>query len=152
MQRKTIASLLTLTISAAVSIYAFAETTAEDAARYRTSVMTTLRGHVGAASMIVRGQVENEGHLVEHARALANSAGELPRLFPEGSNVGESEALPVIWQEPAEFAAAIDKLQQATAAFLAAAESGNQDEIAAKFRDVGGSCRGCHDRFRVAQE
>ncbi|MDH4125207.1 MAG: cytochrome c [Gammaproteobacteria bacterium] len=152
MPRKSIGAILVVAISTTLSIYAFAETTAEDAAQYRTNVMTSLRGHTGAASMIVRGQVEDGGHLVAHARGLASGASELARLFPAGSNVGESEALPAIWEKPAEFAAAIDKLTNATSVFLAAAESGDKEAIAAAFRDVGGSCRGCHDQFRVAQE
>jgi cytochrome c556 len=151
MQRKFFSAIAALAVSSTLSIYAFADTTPEDAADYRSAVMTSLRGHIGAASMIARGLVENDGHLVSHAQGLANAANELSRIFPKGSNVGESEALPVIWEEPEAFAEAIAKMQQATAAFVTAAESGDEEAIGAAFRNVGMSCRGCHDRFRVPQ-
>ena len=40
-------------------------------------------------------------------------------------------------------------MQEATAAFVTAAESGDSEAIGAAFRNVGMSCRGCHDNYRV---
>lgn len=150
MQRKLTAAIAALTATAALSFQALADTTPEDALDYRISVMTALRGHVGASSMIARGIIEDDGHLVSHAKGLAAGAAELSRLFPEGSNVGESEALPVIWEDREAFAEAIAHLEEATTAFVAAAESGDAEAIGAAFRNVGMGCRGCHDRFRVS--
>lgn len=152
MQKKLTAVLAALAVTSVASFQALADTTPEDAADYRMAVMTSLRGNIGAASMIVRGLVEDDGYLVKHAEGLADGAQELDRIFQEGSNVGESEALPVIWEEPEAFAEAIAKAQEATAAFLAAAEGGDQEAIGAAFRNVGMSCRGCHDKFRVADD
>jgi cytochrome c556 len=149
MQRKLKGAIAALAITAVVSIPALADTTPEDALDYRKAVMTALRGHIGAASMIARGLVDNDGHLVSHARGLAAGAREMERIFQEGSNVGESEALPLIWEEPEAFSAAISKMQEATAAFVTAAESGDSEAIGAAFRNVGMSCRGCHDNYRV---
>jgi cytochrome c556 len=152
MHKKTRAMLAAFAATSLLSLQAIADTTPEDAADYRKALMTALRGHIGAASMIARGLVEDDGHLVSHARGLADGARELGRVFQEGSNVGESEALPVIWEEPEAFAAAVAKTEEATAAFLAAAESGDKEAIGAAFRDVGMSCRGCHDNYRVAHD
>ncbi len=149
MRVKIAVCVCSLTVSLGVLPGAVAETTAEDAKDYRAAVMTTLRGHIGAASMHVRGLVDDHGFLAKHAEGLANGAAELKHLFAAGSNVGESEALPVIWEEPEEFAKAIGKAEEATQAFSAAVDSGDREAIDAAFRDVGGSCRGCHDRFRA---
>lgn len=149
--QKLKSAVVALGVLSTLSLHAIAETTAEDAADYRTALMTSLRGHIGAASMIARGLVEDEGYLVNHARGLASSAKELHRLFPAGSNVGESEALPLIWEEPEAFAEAVVKLEQTTAAFVEAAEGGDEEAIGAAFREVGTACRGCHDRYRVAE-
>lgn len=130
-----------------------AETSAEDALEYRESAMTALRGHIGAVSKIVRGLVEDHGFLQKHADALASGAAELKHVFPAGSNVGESEALPVIWENPEAFAAALEKAKHATAEFSKViAEGGDEAAIAAAFREVGGSCRGCHDDFRRSDD
>lgn len=129
---------------------ALADPTPEDAKDYRTSVMTSLRGHVGAASMHVRGLIEDhDGFLAKHAEGLANGAAELKHLFPEGSNVADSEALPAIWEQPEQFAEAVAKAEEATAAFQAAVATGDRAAIGTAFRDVGNACRGCHDQFRV---
>ncbi len=152
MYRKLISILTAVAVTMGFSMYAVADTTPEDAYDYRTAIMETMRGHIRAASMTVRGLVDDRGQLLSHAQGMANSAQEFENLFPEGSNVGESEALPVIWEEPDEFAGAIAMVQEASAAFVAAAESGDAEKIGGAFRELGGACRGCHDRYRVAHD
>lgn len=150
MQNKKACLVMTSIAGIVVLSTALADPTPEDAKDYRTSVMTSLRGHVGAASMHVRGLVDDHGgFLAKHAEGLANGAAELKHLFPEGSNVGDSEALPAIWEQPEEFAAAIGEAEEATAAFREAVATGDRAAIGAAFRDVGNACRGCHDQFRV---
>lgn len=151
MHRKILSLLVSAGLVLSASFAALADTTPEDAADYRGAIMTSLRGHIGAASMIVRGLVDSD-ELLSHAQGLDNSVRELDHIFPAGSNVGESEALPAIWDKPSEFAAAIEKMQAATAAFVTAAEGGDNEAIGGAFRNVGMSCRGCHDNFRVASD
>lgn len=152
LKTNTIATLIAVFTTVAVSTVAIAETTSEDAAEYREAVMTSLKGHIGAASMHVRGLVEGQEFLVKHAQGLANGAAELKRLFPAGSNVKDSDALPVIWEQPEDFAAAIDKAVAATNKLVDAAAGGDKAAIAAAFKEVGGACRGCHDKFRAEHE
>jgi cytochrome c556 len=149
MKNKVAALTAALVAGVVVLPAALAEPTPEDAKDYRLSVMTSLRGHMVAASMHVRGLVEDNGFLGKHADGLANGAAELKHVFQQGSDVDDSEALPVIWEEPAEFAEAIETAQQATVAFQEAVAGGDEGAIGAAFRDVGAACRGCHDRFRV---
>ena len=148
MKRKGIGILAGLAATVVVAMPVLADTTPEDAKDYRAAVMTAFRGHIGAASMIARGLVENDDQLVGHAQGLASSAKELANLWPAGSDVNESESLPAIWEEPEKFAEAIDAMVTATDAFVAAAESGDAEAIGGAFRNVGMSCRGCHDNFR----
>jgi len=150
MQKKNAVPLTAVLAAFAALPTAVADSTPEDAKDYRISVMTSLRGHVGAASLHVRGLVDHDdGFLEKHAEGLANGAAELKHLFPAGSNVGDSEALPLIWEKPEEFAEAIDTAEEATTAFREAVANGDRAAIGAAFRDVGTACRGCHDRFRV---
>ena len=148
MRGKGIGILAGMIVAIGAAMPAVADTTPEDAKDYRSAVMTAFRGHIGAASMIVRGLVDNNGQLLGHAEGLSSSAAELKNLFPEGSAVGESEALPAIWEKPDEFSEAVNALVEATAAFEDAAADGDQEAIGAAFRQVGMSCRGCHDNFR----
>ena len=152
MYRKFLSFTTAVAVMMGISIHAAADTTPEDAADYRIAIMTSLRGHLVAASMTMRGLVDDHGQLVNHARGVANGTTEFAHIFQEGSNVGDSEALPLIWKEAGEFAAAIEKVQEASDTFVAAAESGDSDAIGGAFRNLGGACRGCHDRFRVAHD
>ena len=152
MYRKLISLAVAGAVTLGISIHAAADTTPEDAYDYRSAIMESMRGHIRAASMIARGLVDDNGQLANHARAMAMNTEEFGDIFQEGSNIGDSEALPVIWEEPEEFAAAIAKVQEASAAFVAAAEGGDAETIGGAFRELGGSCRGCHDRFRVADD
>lgn len=151
MTRLLVSAIAVLAATLGLVFSAGAEVSSEDAFKYRQSVMTALRGHIGAASMIVRGIVADDGHLEGHAAGLQSGVAEIHRVFQEGSNVEESEALPVIWENSDEFAEAIEKAEAATEHFYTVvAEGGDGEAIGAAFRDVGMSCRGCHDNFRVA--
>jgi cytochrome c556 len=149
MLKKSVALTVFFTTMLAAPLVALTDTAPEDAKAYRTSVMTSLRGHIGAASMHVRELVDDNGFLRAHAEGLANGARELKHVFPAGSDVDDSEALPVIWEQPEEFRKAIDNAEKATAAFSEAVAGGDNAAIGAAFRDVGAACRGCHDRFRL---
>ena len=152
--RRKLALLAAATLSAlGLSFAVFADTTPQDAFEYRSAVMTSLRGHIVAASKIVRGQVEdNNGFLAKHAQGLANGISEMEYIFQEGSNVADSKSLPKIWEDTAAFNAAIEKAKTATQAFVEVAGSGDSRAIGMAFRDVGGSCRGCHDNFRMSDD
>lgn len=152
MQKKITSRVIVLATTLALIAPVLADTTAEDAKDYRISIMTTLRGHIGATSMTVRGLVDDHGQLAAHADGLANGVAELKHVFQKGSIVDDSEALPVIWEQPEKFAAAIKKSEDATVAFQEAVSTGDSEAIGAAFRNVGMSCRGCHDDFRVAQD
>ena len=149
MLKGSLTLLASVSLTLAGSLVAIADTAPEDAKKYRTSVMKSLGGHIGAASMHVRGLVEDNGFLAVHAESLANGASELKFLFPAGSAVDESEALPAIWDQPEEFKKAVDTAVNATAAFKEAVSGGDKSAIGAAFRDVGAACKGCHDKFRL---
>lgn len=152
MQRKITGMIVGVVVALGASYPVIADTTPEDAKDYRAAIMTTFRGHIGAASMIARGLVDDNGQMLAHAQGLANGAQELKNIFPEGSDVDGSESLPAIWSEPDKFAEAIDAMVTSTAALEEAVEGGDRAAIGAAFRNVGMSCRGCHDNFRKSDD
>ena len=70
--------------------------------------------------------------------------------FPEGTGpeVGKTGAKPAIWQNPQDFAAKLHNFQVAAAAFNAAAASGDVAVTKARFNDLEGACKACHDKYR----
>ncbi len=124
----------------------------ENYIKYRQAVMKAIGGHMGATGQIVRGKVPEDAELALHAQALADLSADLTRLFPEGSDFGETEAKAAIWEDPAKFEQAANTARDATAAFAAAVKGGDSDKIAAARKDVGKSCKGCHEDFRQKDE
>jgi cytochrome c556 len=120
----------------------------ENYIKYRQAMMTAIGGHNGATTQIMRGKVDPEGDLVIHANALAALSSNIPRLFPEGSDFGETKAKDEIWSQWDKFEQAANDAKMATAAFSEAVSSGDADRIAKTFKDVGDSCKGCHKEFR----
>jgi cytochrome c556 len=68
-----------------------------------------------------------------------------------GAEAGKTGAKPDIWQpqNKADFAAKLSAFQKAAALFNAAAASGDMAAAKARFADLGGSCKACHDKYRT---
>ena len=64
----------------------------------------------------------------------------------------DTEALAAIWDQPEEFASATLKLQETSAALVEAAGTGDAAAVGAAVKEMGGSCKNCHDQFRYDDE
>jgi cytochrome c556 len=115
--------------------------------KYRQGVMRTVGGHMSSLSAILRGQVYSD-NLGFHAKGMADLAKIVPNVFPKGSGVAKSEALPEIWENPDDFKAAIDKFVEAANGMSAAANDGDKVAIGPAMNALGQACKGCHDNFR----
>ena len=72
----------------------------------------------------------------------------IPALFPEGSIVGDSDALPAIWENWDSFTAIVETGKAAASQAIAAAEAGDAAAYATSLRALGGTCGQCHQQFR----
>ncbi len=79
---------------------------------------------------------------------LRDNYSHLPALFPEGSNVGDSEALPAIWENWEAFTAIAETGAAAAEAGIAAAEAGDNATYTASAQALMGTCGQCHQQFR----
>lgn len=93
----------------------------------------------------------NQAALKAHSDALMHASMKVKGHFPAGTGPRtgvKTEALPVIWQKPVEFAAAADRLTGSTHALQAAVATGDMRKIQTATMAVGASCKNCHDTFR----
>lgn len=120
--------------------------------KYRKSVMKGQSAHLGAIFGILKNETANKGHLAAHAAALAHLGKAAADVFPTGSNVGDSDALPVIWEKPDAFKEQLAALAKTTADLDAAAKAGDMAAVGAAAGAVGKSCGGCHDDFRKKKQ
>ena len=86
-----------------------------------------------------------------NAKTMSTLVNALPTWFPRGSGVEArpmSEAKPTIWTDAAGFTAAATASRTEVAKLNASAAAGDLDAVKAQVRPVGGTCKGCHDKFR----
>ena len=85
------------------------------------------------------------------------SAGQIAKLsrqashwFPQGTgpDVGKTGAKPEIWKDPRDFTGKLATFQRSAQAFNAAAAGSDLNAIKARFADMGGACKACHDKYR----
>ncbi len=133
------------------SIMMTGQTLAEDEGspygKYRHSVMEAMKGHISALSMLAFGQIDDTGFMQAHADALVEAGAELDSIFPEDSAEG-SHALPEIWAQPDKFAMALEDYKTSSVAMQTAVQSGDRKAVAGAFKNLGNSCKGCHESFR----
>ncbi|WP_348674827.1 cytochrome c [uncultured Abyssibacter sp.] len=91
-----------------------------------------------------------DAEMAEAAKTINGYAPELETWFPEGSGpeAGKTDAKAEIWQQPQEFAESREAFVMAAAKFAELAEAGDAEGFAAQAREVGSTCKGCHDTFR----
>jgi cytochrome c556 len=80
-------------------------------------------------------------------KVIQEKAPLLPPLFPEDSKTGnDTEALPIIWDEKADFESRYKKLGEAAKA--AEASITDEETFPDTWKEVMGNCSGCHKKFR----
>ena len=120
----------------------------EAAIKYRQAVMSAVGGHMGGSVAIIKGAVPYKEDLVAHARGLNDMANVVSNAFKIETMGGDTRAKDEIWEDAADFNQKVEDFKKATAAFLAAAESGGPAAAAGKLDAVGDTCKGCHKKFR----
>ncbi len=147
---KALASLAWLIPLVGLSAPAMAQfQKAEDAVKYRKSVMTVLGNHFGRIGAMANGRVPFDAQVAADNAALVETLSKLPFVaFMEGTDKGETRAKPDIWIDPAKFKQSAEKMQTEVAKLSAAARTGSLDSVKAAFGAAGESCKACHDAFR----
>ncbi len=104
--------------------------------KYRQTIMESHGAHLRPIVMVVKGEVSYTGHIAAHARAAHAVSLMLDDVFPDGTDVGDTRARPEIWQDKAQFAAAVKALQTATGELVSLAESGDLAAVGAPLKKV----------------
>lgn len=139
---------LTLGLGTMSQVHAFDDIEAK--VDYRKGVMRAIGGNTAAlAAVIVDGAEDFRGNLAIHARYIVDMTKDIPGLFPEGTDFGETNALSAVWEDQARYAELSENTQKAAVALLEAIEAG-EDNLGPRFREMGQSCRACHDDFRAS--
>lgn len=134
-------------LTAAVAVPVLAQSmTPDEAIAARQKIMKlngkTLKtaGELTGDTAVAAGQT-----FVDNFAGVADGA-----LWPEDSALGDTKALPAIWENQDKFQADLMAAAAAAAKVLEAAQSGNNDAYKASLKELGGTCKACHEEFKAS--
>ncbi len=122
-----------------------------DPIKDRQALMKERGKLVGTLAKVVKGQEPFDAAVVlTTLQALQANAEktDVVALFPAGTDTGDTEASPKIWQDMEGFKAAEDKYLAAVKA-AAAASPADVDALKAHVGTIGADCGACHQAFRL---
>lgn len=138
-----IAGLMALGVVASVAQDAFvAPATPEEAVAMRKALMREDGGLMRQLNGL------SGAEAVAALNTVLTNYGHIPDLFPEGSIVGDSEALPAIWENWETFTGIVETGKTAATEAIAAAEAGDAAAYGVALKTLGGTCGQCHQQFR----
>jgi cytochrome c556 len=146
MNRKLAAAAL---VASLFSLEAVAQAKPEVLVKQRQAAMTLQGKYFGPLGGMAQGKVPYNQSVVQRNAAFLQVLTQMPWDGFDPSTKGEkSAALPAIWEKPAEFKQAAERLESETAKLASVSKSGDEAAVKAQIGAVGKACGGCHDNFR----
>jgi cytochrome c556 len=123
-----------------------------DAIKTRMNLMKENNDNAKTVVQMVRGQRPFDAKAVDAAFAQwADTAKQLPGLFPENSKTGEkTRAAPEIWLDKKDFDEKADAFGKTVADNRAKAVA-SLDGLKVAIGPVGKACDSCHEKYRLSQ-
>jgi cytochrome c556 len=112
------------------------------------------RKQAGAAMRKIKGVIESKGDakvVVQQAAKLKELEAAFDKMFPPGSDKGDTKALPTVWSDMAGFHAASKAADAAYDKLAVAGGSADMAAIKTAFENTGKACGACHQKFRAKQ-
>ena len=124
----------------------------EDPQQERHELMEDVGKAAKAVGAMLKGEAEYDWTTAQQSlTTFRDVSGQFGDLFPEGSDTGDTEAAPAIWEDREGFEAALQEWADATAAALEAAPA-TLDEAKPVLGPVFNKCKNCHDNYRIEDE
>ena len=88
--------------------------------------------------------------VVAPAKKIVELEAPFEKMFPPGSDKGDTKALPTVWSDMKGFETASHNLTTQATKMVELASAGKPaDEIKAQFGEMGKACGGCHNTYRA---
>ena len=148
-----LAATLAALLGTGFAVSAFAQAKPDQLVKQRQAKMTLQGKYFGPLALMAAGKIPYNGEVAARNAAFLEP---LSRMAWDGfdpSTSGEkSNALPVIYQEPAKFRQAQEAMESSVTKLVSATKSGNEANVKAAAADVGKACGSCHNDFRAKQQ
>lgn len=121
----------------------------EQLIKYRTEGMNLIKHHNESIKLILQGKVPYDNELAMHMDAMGKLFATMGNWFPEGSDLGETNAKDGVWDNPEKFEKTVKDAQQAFDDFKAVVAKGDNNASAKAMKMFGkNSCGSCHKSFK----
>lgn len=114
----------------------------------RTTAFKTMMPEYSSMGKMVKGDETYNVDKFKAAAAIFSENARKPFEHFASDPQGNGDALPAIWEKPADFDAEREKFLAAVDDLNVKAQAGNLEEIKVAYGNVGASCKSCHDAFR----
>ena len=149
--RSAIAIMTTLSFTA---LYADAPIAPAEVQKARHDHYHELGEQFKAVRDLSRSSNPDFAALEKSAQHVVNASIDQGQWFPKGSGpeAGKTRALAEIWTKPAEFEAAQKMFSDRAPTLLTAVKTKEVNAVRSAFKEVGASCKNCHDTFRSPED
>jgi len=155
MKKRILLAGFALALGAGYTLPAFSQAKPEVLVKQRQSAMTLQGKYFGPMAGMAQGKVPYNGDVVARNAAYLDVLDKMPwDGFAESTKDlkdVKTAALPAIWNEPAKFKEAQERLQSEVSRLVSVSKSGDEAAVKAQIGAVGKSCGGCHENFRQKQ-
>ncbi|MEM8703924.1 MAG: cytochrome c [Pseudomonadota bacterium] len=125
----------------------------DDPIATRQDIMSSVGAAAGLGGGMMKGQLDYSPAAGKAAIAAMNAASvSFGSFFPAGSDQGDTEAAPAIWENADGFAAEIAKFSAAAGKAMEASGKGGPadlDAFKAAMGPIFGTCKSCHETYRT---
>ena len=152
MKRSGLAVAVVLALGA-VAGAALAQVKPETLVKQRQAVMTLQGKYFGPMAAMAQGKAPYNADIVKRNATFLDNLTRMPwdTFDPSTKDVKPSGALSAIWEQPAKFREAADRLQSEAQKLYQVSQSGDEAAVKAQIGAVGKACGGCHESFRQKQ-
>ena len=152
MKRKLLAATVVACVGAAWAVEALAQAKPETLVKQRQAAMTLQGKYFGPLAGMAQGKLPYDASIVQRNAGYLDVLDKLPwdGFDPRTRDV-KSAALPAIWNEPAKFREAQERLQSEVSRLVSASKGGDEGAVKAQIGALGKACGNCHENFREKQ-
>jgi cytochrome c556 len=145
--------LVGLSVAAGVAVLASGVSVAQDAIAARKAYMKAVGAAAKASNEMIKGEKPYDAKAAaEHMTKISSGWSTFAKNYPKGTETGgETTASPKIWENFQDFDA--KGIAMAAAAKKAGdGAAGGLDAFKAGWAEVGKTCKGCHEVYRVQKK
>jgi cytochrome c556 len=152
MKHKLLAATVVASFGAAWVVDAVAQVKPEILVKQRQAAMTLQGKYFGPLAGMAQGKLPYDANIVQRNAGYLDVINKMPwDGFDPGTKNVKSAALPAIWNEPAKFKEAQERLQSEVSRLVSVSKSGDEGAVKAQIGAVGKACGNCHENFREKQ-